>query len=1420
MKRFALLSFLVLLFAVLLAAIESPAPHGILPPAADAATPLSEGGEKQTESPAPADAGKPAALRVEPVSLPAAPAPAVPVITQSPAPPSPPPAAAPPPPAVVFRVGPHWTPDIAPMAVCPRRDPADLPTNTCFTAAELARMFDPDDPDLSSADPFRRATALDWRDRFAEAWTLLCEAESRPDADPALLLLAANYRLYGRPGVPALLDPERPGFYRASLRDDARATLKRIIALAEPSNATPRTLYLAARARSLLPSASFGEECSRDADARALLGRAKASPDAGGDAVRRFFKELAAEALRLGGFADDPGFVPVAPARHWLRPAFHGVADAGSPDAPAPYDYGGSSWPAPGDTRQWSQLCRRRDSVLVRRGADGMAEIAALFLGRDELARRHGHATLAVDPAWGEWWARRAAIRGNAGARAAFEGDRFARPEALPEPNAGWWRDGGWHERSRFPGAPGMGAGGWIEPYEETPELAEKCAPFGLRPFWFRRDIPPAGTAIGDDIRRLNARAAGAATNDHLHANNALPARIPFLLFLPPPAACTGAVPLVVYLPGNGEQGTNLVKQFRQTACIGRVCSAAFQAAHPAALLVPMPPDWGNCNISRGWPRDPFGPQAELFSDLVLAVARSSRALGGAEIDPARIHLTGLGSGGTIAAGMAFDHPGRFASVSGAWFVPYCDPNARIPGAWWIAQEKKDLDENEALAWKETLERRFKPFLDKVAALGGSAEYREYPALAGAWWWDRMWRDDDAFWTWMLSQRSAGEIDPEDASFSPRFLFGKSPDAAAASAAPPSGNGMAAPSAAAPKGMERPIRQSTLPTIPAPSGPAEPDRSPMPEIPPAASDAVFLASLSSDGTAVFWGAETNGAYCPPTFPVAVRFRAGEASATALSNAVRLVVDSVPEIPAGAFAGLPALRTVVLPHLMRAVGAGAFAGCPALSNVVLRGASPCEIAADAFAGCPAELALAFVERRDTARVAWTNGPVPFVRGLGGSGLGVRLRMDGWEDWAFPGCSARYAGPRVEGDYLFRIRADGTADLLRKLDPDAPVPVTLDGAPLVPEEELGGRRFDPDVCTEGDFLYRREDGRTGSPRNRTQSAVLLAYRGTNEILRLPDALGGAPVVSVDGRAFAGTPVRGLRLPATVRRFDRYFRPGSEGDALEAVWCDGGPVHGSGPGPSGARSLRLYVPAGRRPAGWKWRAIPAGADVDALLARGTDGPPVCGAIEYVPLVAGGAAVTGLAARPEGGALEIPVELDGLPVVEIADDAFSPLNRSEDLATGRPTPRLFAEALQFVTETGTNGVARSERRSIGDASPFTNRLSVVVPEGVRRIGTRAFECFVPLETLSLPSTLEEIGPRAFASCPLLREVRVPSGVREIPAAAFAGCRALETAAVAGPVERIGPFAFAGCPALRDWSVLLAPDAEVDRTDDVFRGR
>ncbi|MBQ3811486.1 MAG: leucine-rich repeat domain-containing protein, partial [Kiritimatiellae bacterium] len=170
------------------------------------------------------------------------------------------------------------------------------------------------------------------------------------------------------------------------------------------------------------------------------------------------------------------------------------------------------------------------------------------------------------------------------------------------------------------------------------------------------------------------------------------------------------------------------------------------------------------------------------------------------------------------------------------------------------------------------------------------------------------------------------------------------------------------------------------------------------------------------------------------------------------------------------------------------------------------------------------------------------------------------------------------------------------------------------------------------------------------------------------------------------------------------------------------------------------------------------------------------------------GEAAVAGFfaPAMPDAfdGPIEVPAALpSGARVVAIADGAFSPLSPDP-----RDDPASFA---------GRN-----------DAWWRSNSVDLVVPEGVRSIGARAFAGFAPLRSVRLPTTLETIGPEAFADCIALERIELPDAVREIPVGAFKGCRALRLASAPGAL-RVGPFAFAACPVLA--AVRLAPGAEID---------
>lgn len=315
-----------------------------------------------------------------------------------------------------------------------------------------------------------------------------------------------------------------------------------------------------------------------------------------------------------------------------------------------------------------------------------------------------------------------------------------------------------WRTPAQYPPEAGMPGYGWpsrIEDYKVDGALAERLAERpGLEAHWFIRE-PIAGRAA--EV----ARELGSYTDS-----------IPFLLFRPRPRPFRwwnpldwfggeDKAPLVVYLPGNGEQGTDLAKQFRQTGVIDRVLGGAFQDEHRAWLLVPMPPAHGNVNIPHGYPVAPRAPLITLYDDLVLKVVELSRtdAEAAPPIDERRIYLTGLGSGGTMAVAMSFDHPGRYAATAVAWSRPHHQPvlHPDAPGNWWFGFEEKVYADVVA-AHRDFYEKFWGKFRADAERFGGAFELRTYSKGDHAWWWDVMWESDE-FWAWCFGKKSNGEVE-------------------------------------------------------------------------------------------------------------------------------------------------------------------------------------------------------------------------------------------------------------------------------------------------------------------------------------------------------------------------------------------------------------------------------------------------------------------------------------------------------------------------------------------------------------------------------------------------------------------------------------------------------------------------------------
>ena len=92
---------------------------------------------------------------------------------------------------------------------------------------------------------------------------------------------------------------------------------------------------------------------------------------------------------------------------------------------------------------------------------------------------------------------------------------------------------------------------------------------------------------------------------------------------------------------------------------------------------------------------------------------------------------------------------------------------------------------------------------------------------------------------------------------------------------------------------------------------------------------------------------------------------------------------------------------------------------------------------------------------------------------------------------------------------------------------------------------------------------------------------------------------------------------------------------------------------------------------------------------------------------------------------------------------------------------------------------------------------VSVVIKNGVKNIGSDAFEECTKLTKVSIPDSVTKIGMSAFDGCSKLKSVSLPAGITCIEGATFSGCSSLTTVKIPDKVTDIYQMAFSGCTSL-----------------------
>ncbi len=95
------------------------------------------------------------------------------------------------------------------------------------------------------------------------------------------------------------------------------------------------------------------------------------------------------------------------------------------------------------------------------------------------------------------------------------------------------------------------------------------------------------------------------------------------------------------------------------------------------------------------------------------------------------------------------------------------------------------------------------------------------------------------------------------------------------------------------------------------------------------------------------------------------------------------------------------------------------------------------------------------------------------------------------------------------------------------------------------------------------------------------------------------------------------------------------------------------------------------------------------------------------------------------------------------------------------------------------------------------TSLQTIVIPEGVTRIGKKAFYGCTNLTEITLPSTLREIGELSFAVLPYLENLNLPEGPETIGDEAFYGDESLQSVSLPSSLKWMGSSVFLSCAKL-----------------------
>src|SRR5512133_1660196 len=184
-------------------------------------------------------------------------------------------------------------------------------------------------------------------------------------------------------------------------------------------------------------------------------------------------------------------------------------------------------------------------------------------------------------------------------------------------------------------------------------------------------------------------------------------------------------------------------------------------------------------------------------------------------------------------------------------------------------------------------------------------------------------------------------------------------------------------------------------------------------------------------------------------------------------------------------------------------------------------------------------------------------------------------------------------------------------------------------------------------------------------------------------------------------------------------------------------------------------------------------------------------------------------------GGAVTIPITINGLPVAGIGASAFDSCfsltsvmipDSVTSIESGAFSlcPNLSAITVDplHASYSSMDGILFNKSQSSLIQDPEGKGGSYTIPSSVTCIGDRAFAICVYLTSVVIPNSVTNIGAYAFAFCSRLPSIGIPGSITSIGDYAFYECSGLVSVTIPGSVVSIGADAFANCTNLTSTTV------------------